>query len=113
MSTKPHSLRAEWTSMSVKPSTAKPGRVPNLGIELEDEMQAQVEQRQTSTERAVALVGLMARMDIDGECASCRKDGYDLNEECSAHKPVELSIDDSIETLGSLIASAREIVATN
>lgn len=62
-----------------------------------------------NTHDSFAKVLRMAASAVkDGECASCYTDGHEANPNCEDHEPFDMPSDDAVETLHSLIESARE-----
>lgn len=52
---------------------------------------------------------IIAHAVKDRECATCHQDGDDANPECTDHEPFDMTNDDAVDTLHSLISRAREI----
>lgn len=45
----------------------------------------------------------------DGECSTCKKDGFYPNPNCNDHKPFDMPNDDAVDSLAGLIDMARNI----
>jgi hypothetical protein len=70
---------------------------------------AQATSEKTRTEQAMDLARLIARMKFDRECLKCGLDD-DLCS-CEHPEPFDMESDDAVETVNSLIRTARAIVS--
>ncbi|MGH7813163.1 MAG: hypothetical protein ACREQI_04080 [Candidatus Binataceae bacterium] len=63
----------------------------------------------SSDSNAREFVRMTAKLNKDGECATCGKDGDEPNTECVYHQPWDMPNDDAVDTLHSLISEARDL----
>lgn len=57
------------------------------------------------------FVNLVAGLVKDGECTQCLDDGFEPKTimECPGHAPFDMTNDDAVDTLHSLISKARSL----
>lgn len=59
---------------------------------------------------SIEFTQLVARLTLDGECATCGKFGDEKNRKCARHRAFDMSTADACDTLSSIIQQAREIL---
>lgn len=74
-----------------------------------EELAQQIKHDHNSSQKLVAFLAQVARLTKDRECRACGLDGDVDNPACDDHIAFDMTSDDAVDTLHSLIATAREL----
>lgn len=73
------------------------------------ELAQQIQHEHNSSQKLLAFFAQIARLTKDRECAACGLDGDDENPACDNHTAFDMTSDDAVDTLHSLITTARAL----